>query len=99
MWLDWLFRRKQDPTARAQEIKAKFEARRKPQGLFTPAQEELLKELGLTPGDEAANQKLREAKREEKRLNRIKRKSDPLSLAVDEAERLKRIHSARRDRK
>ncbi|MFM7861026.1 MAG: hypothetical protein ACKO8C_06470 [Candidatus Nanopelagicaceae bacterium] len=96
MWLDWLFRRKKDPVARAQEIKAKFEAKRKPQGLFTPAQEELLKELGLTPGDEAQNQKQREAKREAKRL---KRKSAPFDLAVDEAERLKKIHSARRGRK
>ena len=99
MWLDWLFRRKKDPAARAEEIKAKFEAKRKPQGLFTPAQEDLMKELGLTPGEEGENQKRRAAKREERRLNRIKRKSDPLSLAVDEAERLKKIHSARRDRK
>ena len=75
-----------DPQTRAAEIKAKYEAKRKGQGMFTPAQEELMDELGLKPGSESKPKK-------------IKRKSDPMSLAVDEAERLKRIHSTRRGRK
>jgi|AACY02.1.fsa_nt_gi hypothetical protein len=90
MFLNRLFRRKKDPVTRAAEIKAKYEAKRKKPELFTQAQEELRKELGLTPGSQAAA---------EKRAERIKRKSAPFDLAVDEAERLKKIHSARRGRK
>ena len=81
-----LLKRKRDPKTRAAEIKAKYEAKRKGQGMFTPAQEELMDELGLKPGSE-------------RKPKKIKRKSDPMSLAVDEAERLKRIHSTRRGRK
>ena len=83
---DRLLKRNRDPQARAAEIKAKYEAKRKGQGMFTPAQEELMDELGLKPGSERKSKK-------------FKRKSDPMSLAVDEAERLKRIHSTRRGRK
>jgi hypothetical protein len=90
MFLNRLFRRKKDPATRAAEIKAKYEAKLKTPELFTPAQEELRKELGLTPGSQAAD---------EKRKARLKRKSAPFDLAVDEAERLKKIHSARRGRK
>ena len=39
-----------DHVAKAAEIKAKHEAKGKKQGLFTPAQEALMDELGLTPG-------------------------------------------------
>jgi len=47
------FRRQNlDPVARAEEIKSKFAAKQKIQGLFTPAQQELMDELGLTPGDQ-----------------------------------------------
>ena len=81
-----LLKPKRDPQARAAEIKAKYEAKRKGQGMFTPAQEALMDDLGLKPGSE-------------RKPKKIKRKSDPMSLAVDEAERLKRIHSTRRGRK
>ena len=43
-------RRKIDAVAKAAEIKAKHEAKRQEQGLFTPSQEALMDELGLTPG-------------------------------------------------
>ncbi|MEI6648938.1 MAG: hypothetical protein WCO08_04775 [Actinomycetes bacterium] len=38
------------PQEEAEKIKAKFEKRREVQGLFTSAQEDLMAELGLTPG-------------------------------------------------
>jgi hypothetical protein len=89
MWFSWLFRKKKDPVARAAEIKLKFEAKRSaPPSLFTAGQEQLMKELGLAPGSDS-----------QAREKRIKRKSDPVRLAADEAERLKRIHSTRHDRK
>jgi len=45
------FRRaKLDPAQKAAQIKAKYEAKQAKQGLFTPAQEALMDELGLTPG-------------------------------------------------
>ena len=90
MFLNRLFRRKKDPATRAAEIKAKYEAKRKAPQLFTPAQEALRNELGLAPDSQAAA---------EKRAARLKRKSAPFDLARDEAERLKKIHSARRGRK
>ena len=47
------FRRaKLDPAQKAAQIKAKYEAKQAKQGLFTPAQEALMDELGLTPGAE-----------------------------------------------
>ena len=47
------FRRaKVDPEQKAAQIKAKYEAKQAKQGLFTPAQEALMDELGLTPGAE-----------------------------------------------
>lgn len=50
MWLPKKLRKTTDPVAKAAEIKAKHEAKRKEQGLFTAAQEELMDELGLKPG-------------------------------------------------
>ena len=45
------FRRaKVDPEQKAAQIKAKYQAKQAKQGLFTPAQEALMDELGLTPG-------------------------------------------------
>ena len=41
---------KKDANQKAAEIKAKYEAKRQVQGPFTPAQEELMDELGLAPG-------------------------------------------------
>lgn len=41
---------RKDAATKAAQIKAKYEAKRKEQGLFTPAQEALMDELGLTPG-------------------------------------------------
>ena len=51
-WLSKLSakRNKPDANQKAAEIKAKYEAKRQVQGPFTPAQEELMDELGLTPG-------------------------------------------------
>ena len=46
----WKRRGKRDANQVAAEIKAKYEAKRQVQGPFTPAQEELMDELGLTPG-------------------------------------------------
>ena len=46
---------KKDANQKAAEIKAKFEAKRQVQGPFTPAQEELMDELGLTPGKVSEN--------------------------------------------
>ena len=47
------FRRaKVDPEQKAAQIKAKYQAKQAKQGLFTPAQEALMDELGLTPGAE-----------------------------------------------
>jgi hypothetical protein len=46
----WWRRNKRDAAAHAADIKARYEAKRVNQGLFTPAQEELMEELGLTPG-------------------------------------------------
>lgn len=47
------FRRaKVDPAQKAAQIKAKYQAKQAKQGLFTPAQEALMDELGLTPGAE-----------------------------------------------
>ena len=47
------FRRaKLDPAVKAEQIKAKYAAKQAKQGLFTPAQEALMDELGLTPGSE-----------------------------------------------
>ena len=43
-------RRKIDAATKAAEIKAKHEAKRQAQGLFTPSQEALMDELGLKPG-------------------------------------------------
>ena len=60
MWLPKRLRKAADPAAKAAEIKAKYEAKRREQGLFTPAQEELMDELGLKPGSkrEVKNEKL-----------------------------------------
>ena len=46
---------KKDANQKAAEIKAKYEAKRQVQGPFTPAQEELMDELGLTPGKVSEN--------------------------------------------
>ena len=71
MWLPKKLRKTTDPAAKAAEIKAKYEAKRKEQGLFTPAQEELMDELGLKPG----------SKREVKNEKRVKntKARDPLT--------------------
>ena len=45
-----LRRTKLSPIEEAEKIKAKFEKRREVQGMFTSAQEDLMAELGLTPG-------------------------------------------------
>ena len=68
--------RKKDPIAEAEAIKAKFQAKRTPQGMFTPAQEELMEELGLTPG-----KKLEQDLDSEKKPKAIKPKKskDPLT--------------------
>ena len=51
-WNIWRKSAKKDANQKAAEIKAKYEAKRQIQGPFTPAQEELMDELGLTPGKE-----------------------------------------------
>ena len=48
-----------DHVAKAAEIKAKHEAKRKEQGLFTPAQEALMDELGLTPGSNSVDKEVK----------------------------------------
>ena len=63
---------KKDANQKAAEIKAKYEAKRQVQGPFTPAQEELMDELGLTPG------KVSESKAKEKTPNNTKAR-DPLT--------------------
>lgn len=91
--LFWPWRkRKIDPAIQAADIVAKFEAKRATPKLFTEAQEVLMDELGLTPG----SQRKENAK---KRTDRANDKSDLANLAASEAERLKKIHSTRRDRK
>lgn len=75
--MSWLLnfftkRSKKDANQKAAQIKAKFEAKRQVQGPFTPAQEELMDELGLTPG------KVRENKAKEKTSNSSKAR-DPLT--------------------
>lgn len=62
MWLPNRLRKATDPVAKAAEIKAKYEAKRKEQGLFTPAQEELMDELGLKPGSKKTESKVKRAK-------------------------------------
>ena len=62
MWLPKRLRKSTDPVAKAAEIKAKFEAKRKEQGLFTPAQEALMDELGLKPGNKKSQKKVKRAK-------------------------------------
>jgi hypothetical protein len=71
MWLPKRLRKTTDPVAKAAEIKAIYEAKRKEQGLFTPAQEELMNELGLTPGS-------KNSKKVEKRVKNTKAR-DPLT--------------------
>ena len=51
----WRKKAKKDANQVAAEIKAKYEAKRQIQGPFTPAQEELMDELGLTPGKVSEN--------------------------------------------
>ena len=51
----WRKKAKKDANQVAAEIKAKYEAKRQIQGPFTPAQEELMDELGLTPGNVSEN--------------------------------------------
>jgi hypothetical protein len=63
---------KKDANQKAAEIKAKYEAKRQVQGPFTPAQEELMDELGLTPG------KVNESKAKEKTPKNTKAR-DPLT--------------------
>jgi len=63
---------KKDANQKAAEIKAKYEAKRQVQGPFTPAQEELMDELGLTPG------KVSENKAKEKTSKNTKAR-DPLT--------------------
>ena len=63
---------KKDANQKAAEIKAKYEAKRQVQGPFTPAQEELMDELGLTPG------KVSEVKAREKASKNTKAR-DPLT--------------------
>lgn len=62
MWLPKRLRKSTDPVAKAAEIKAKFEAKRKQQGLFTPAQEALMDELGLKPGSKKSESKSKRIK-------------------------------------
>ncbi len=62
MWLPKRLRKTTDPDAKAAEIKAKYEAKQKAQGLFTPAQEELMDELGLKPGSNKSQSKVKRAK-------------------------------------
>jgi hypothetical protein len=62
MWLPKRLRKSSDPVAKAAEIKAKYEAKRKEQGLFTPAQEELMDELGLKPGSKKFQSKSKATK-------------------------------------
>ena len=62
MWLPKKLRKATDPVAKAAEIKAKHEAKRKVQGIFTPAQEDLMDELGLTPGSAKEIRKEKRAK-------------------------------------
>ena len=62
MWLPKRLRKSNDPVAKAAEIKAEFEAKRKEQGLFTPAQEALMDELGLKPGNKKSQKKVKRAK-------------------------------------
>ena len=62
MWLPKRLRKSSDPVAKAAEIKAKFEAKRKEQGLFTPAQEALMDELGLKPANKKSQKKVKPAK-------------------------------------
>jgi hypothetical protein len=69
-------RRAVDPAAKAAEIKAKHAAKEAERGkpaLFTKAQEELMDELGLTPG---GSRDLNEIK--EKRVKKTKAR-DPLT--------------------
>ena len=75
--MSWFFnffnkRSKKDANQKAAEIKAKYEAKRQVQGPFTPAQEELMDELGLTPG------KVSESKAKEKAHKNTKAR-DPLT--------------------
>lgn len=55
-------RRERDAAKIAAEIKAKYEAKRVNQGLFTPAQEELMAELGLTPGTPEFSREIKDGK-------------------------------------
>ena len=68
----WRKKAKKDANQVAAEIKAKYEAKRQIQGPFTPAQEELMDELGLTPG------KVTENKAKEKTPKNTKAR-DPLT--------------------
>ena len=63
---------KKDANQKAAEIKAKYEVKRQVQGPFTPAQEELMEELGLTP------RKVSENKAKEKPSKNTKAR-DPLT--------------------
>jgi hypothetical protein len=68
------WRRDVDPVAKAAEIKAKHQAKQQVQGLFTPAQEELMDELGLKPGSKNSA----ESKKSEQRVKNTKAR-DPLT--------------------
>jgi hypothetical protein len=62
MWLPKRLRKSSNPVEKAAEIKAKYDAKRKEQGLFTPAQEELMEELGLKPGSKKSESKSKRTK-------------------------------------
>ena len=49
-WRNWNKKRPEEARAQAEKLKARAEARKSVQGLLTPAQEQLRKELGLVPG-------------------------------------------------
>ena len=74
-WNIWRKNAKKDPNQKAAEIKAKYEANRHVQGPFTPAQEELMDELGLTPG---TVKDLKKENAKEKRAKNTKAR-DPLT--------------------
>lgn len=62
MWLPKRLRKTTDPVAKAEEIKAKYHEKRKAQGLFTQAQEELMEELGLKPGSKKSQSNVKRVK-------------------------------------
>ena len=66
----WFRRDKRDAALLAAQIKAKAAAKRREQGLFTPAQEALMDELGLTPGSK---------KSPTKNINKKTKARDPLT--------------------